>query len=241
MKLPLLISVPHAGKHVPYEVKNICILSKEDILADSDEGASAIYYTLEEHCEAFITSDIARALIDLNRPSHDIGGDGVIKSHTCWNVPVYRDFPDPATKPSGWALTAIPCQPVGRRLDPTPARKGPWSVSAMQTEHARRSGSTAWPAVLPKFSRKKQRSIHHSVAGISPGHMRLKCPGFRLKFHAQTHTQMNTRETACLKDCNVFAILCCRDANKVLSDCIKQDFHKSQSITRLREYHGYKP
>jgi N-formylglutamate amidohydrolase len=96
MKLPLLISVPHAGKHVPYEVKDICILSKEDILADSDEGASAIYYTLEEHCEAFITSDIARALIDLNRPSHDIGGDGVIKSHTCWNVPVYRDFPDEA-------------------------------------------------------------------------------------------------------------------------------------------------
>jgi N-formylglutamate amidohydrolase len=96
MKLPLLISVPHAGKHVPYEVKDICILSKEDILADSDEGASAIYYTLEEHCEAFITSDIARALIDLNRPSHDIGGDGVIKSHTCWNVPVYRDFPDDA-------------------------------------------------------------------------------------------------------------------------------------------------
>lgn len=96
MKLPLLISVPHAGKQVPPEVEGICLLSRDDILADRDVGATAIYYSLKENSKAFITSDIARALIDLNRPPHDIGGDGVIKSHTCWNVPVYSNFPDDA-------------------------------------------------------------------------------------------------------------------------------------------------
>jgi formiminoglutamase len=96
MKLPLLISVPHGGMNVPPEVSDICTLSKEDIAADSDEGAAAIYSNLKQHCEAYLTSDIARAVIDLNRPPDDIGGDGVIKSHTCWNVPIYRNFPDDA-------------------------------------------------------------------------------------------------------------------------------------------------
>lgn len=94
MKLPLLISIPHGGLTVPREVADICILTEHDILADSDEGAGEIYNALENHCQSFIASDIARALIDLNRAPDDIGGDGVIKSHTCWNVPVYKKFPD---------------------------------------------------------------------------------------------------------------------------------------------------
>jgi N-formylglutamate deformylase len=96
MKFPLLVSVPHAGERVPPEVKDICILSREDILADGDEGAREIYSVLKDLCETFITTDIARALIDLNRAPDDIGGDGVIKSHTSWNVPVYSSFPDKA-------------------------------------------------------------------------------------------------------------------------------------------------
>ena len=94
MKLPLLVSVPHAGIRVPPEVADICLLSANDILADSDEGAGDIYHGLEKHCQEFITTEIARAVIDLNRAPDDIGGDGVIKSHTCWNVPVYKNFPD---------------------------------------------------------------------------------------------------------------------------------------------------
>jgi formiminoglutamase len=94
VKLPLLVSVPHGGLCIPPEVENICKLSREDIAADSDEGSTEIYYGLKEWCESFIVTDIVRAVIDLNRAPGDIGGDGVIKSHTCWNVPVYSKFPD---------------------------------------------------------------------------------------------------------------------------------------------------
>ena len=94
MKLPLLISVPHAGNDIPPEVRDICLLTPEDIIADSDEGADAIYFTLKKHCAAFFSAAVGRAVVDLNRAPDDIGGDGVIKTHTCWNTPVYSKFPD---------------------------------------------------------------------------------------------------------------------------------------------------
>jgi formiminoglutamase len=33
---------------------------------------------------------VARAIVDLNRAESDRRRDGVIKTHTCWDVPVYR-------------------------------------------------------------------------------------------------------------------------------------------------------
>jgi formiminoglutamase len=36
---------------------------------------------------------VARAIVDLNRPETDRGADGVVKTHTCWGVAVYREFP----------------------------------------------------------------------------------------------------------------------------------------------------
>ena len=94
MRLPLYISVPHAGLRVPPEAVDLCVLPREDLLADCDEGADFIYYPLQEHAAGFSTTDIARSLIDLNRSPIDIGGNGVVKNHTCWNVPIYRNFPD---------------------------------------------------------------------------------------------------------------------------------------------------
>ena len=76
------------------ELQGLCILRREDILADYDAGAYSIYSPLQKHVEGFCTSDISRSLVDLNRSPDDIGGNGVIKSHTCWNVPVYSNFPD---------------------------------------------------------------------------------------------------------------------------------------------------
>jgi N-formylglutamate deformylase len=93
MKLPLYISVPHAGTDVPSEVRSLCALRREDILADRDAGADLIYFPLQKYVAGFTRTDIARSLIDLNRAPDDIGGNGVIKSHTCWKVPVYRTFP----------------------------------------------------------------------------------------------------------------------------------------------------
>jgi N-formylglutamate amidohydrolase len=95
VKLPLIISVPHAGLRVPPEVADICFLAPQDIMADSDEGAAEIY-AIDESVAAFVSTDIARAIVDMNRPPDDFTADGVIKSHTCWDVPVYRTSPSPA-------------------------------------------------------------------------------------------------------------------------------------------------
>jgi formiminoglutamase len=92
-KLPLLLSVPHAGLRVPPEVEALCILSEREIIEDGDEHAAAIYWPLQQQVEAFLTSDIARAIVDLNRAEDDIRKNGVIKSHTCWDVPVYSKPP----------------------------------------------------------------------------------------------------------------------------------------------------
>jgi formiminoglutamase len=43
-----------------------------------------------------VTTDIARAVVDMNRARDDFRRDGVIKTHTCWDVPVYREPLPPA-------------------------------------------------------------------------------------------------------------------------------------------------
>ena len=93
MRLPFLLSVPHAGWKVPPEVEDICVLSQKEILEDGDVGADEIYYPLKDCVAAFVTTDIGRAIVDLNRTEDDFRKDGVIKTHTCWDVPVYRAAP----------------------------------------------------------------------------------------------------------------------------------------------------
>lgn len=88
MKLPLLISVPHAGLVVPEEVAERSVLTPEQIAKDCDVGAAEIY-SIADEVEAFVAADIARAFVDLNRAQDDRGQDGVVKTHTCWNEPVY--------------------------------------------------------------------------------------------------------------------------------------------------------
>ncbi|GBC61842.1 N-formylglutamate amidohydrolase [Desulfonema ishimotonii] len=95
-KLPILISVPHAGETIPPEVADRCILTPEQIMADSDGGASEIY-ALEDLVECFMTTHIARAITDLNRAPDDRRGDGVVKTHTCNLEAVYSTFPDAGT------------------------------------------------------------------------------------------------------------------------------------------------
>ena len=96
MKLPLLISVPHGGERIPDEVKDICNLIPQQIIDDGDEGAREIY-DLETHVVGFAGTDIARAIVDVNRAEDDFRKDGVVKTHTCWDVPVYRSVPSRET------------------------------------------------------------------------------------------------------------------------------------------------
>ena len=95
-KLPLLISVPHAGLSVPPEVEHLNQLTLQEIARDGDEGAGAIYAALENKAASFVTTDIARAFVDLNRSEDDIRKDGVVKSHTCWDIPIYSQPLTPA-------------------------------------------------------------------------------------------------------------------------------------------------
>jgi formiminoglutamase len=90
MKLPLLISVPHAGLTVPEEVKDICILTREQIVADGDEEAAEVY-AFESITSCYVTTGIARAIIDVNRPEEDRGPDGIVKVNTCHGIPIYRE------------------------------------------------------------------------------------------------------------------------------------------------------
>lgn len=89
--LPVLISVPHGGTHVPREVRGLAQLRIEQILADGDEEAPAVYGTLKPHVTRFRLGWIGRAFVDLNRARDDRGPDGVVKTRTCWNEPIYRE------------------------------------------------------------------------------------------------------------------------------------------------------
>jgi N-formylglutamate deformylase len=94
--LPLLLSVPHAGLGVPDEVLDLCVLGEEDIRRDGDEGAAEIYLPLRKDVAAMVTTEVARAILDMNRSETDRRRDGVIKTHTCWDVPIYRQPPSEA-------------------------------------------------------------------------------------------------------------------------------------------------
>jgi formiminoglutamase len=89
MNLPLLISVPHGGLQVPSEVRQLNLLTSEQIAVDGDEGACEIFDVPDE-VTAFVTTDIARAYVDMNRAEDDLRPDGVVKTETIYRVPIYK-------------------------------------------------------------------------------------------------------------------------------------------------------
>ena len=110
--LPILVSVPHAGLRVPAEVAPRCRLSAEQIARDGDEHAAGIY-DLAAEVRHYVTTDVARAVVDLNRGEDDRRRDGVVKSHTCFNVPVWRE---PLSEEDVEALLARHYRPYHARL-----------------------------------------------------------------------------------------------------------------------------
>lgn len=88
MRLPLVVSVPHAGRRVPDEVASACALSPAEIEADSDGGSGEIYSFADE-VGAFVTTDVARAVVDVNRARDDRRPDGAVKTHTSYRVGVW--------------------------------------------------------------------------------------------------------------------------------------------------------
>ena len=146
-RLPLLVSVPHAGLCVPDEVASLCSLSPDEIEADSDGGAGEIY-SFAQDVEAFVTTDVARAVVDLNRERDDRRADGAVKTHTSYKVTVW-DRPLTSAEIDGlldsyhapyharltelglsgrWPL-GVDCHTmaaVGPPIGPDPGRERPW-------------------------------------------------------------------------------------------------------------------
>lgn len=147
MTLPVVVSVPHAGLRVPAEVESACTLSPAEIAADSDGGAGEIY-SLESEVGAFVTTDIARAVVDVNRARDDRRLDGVVKTHTSykvsvWDPPLVQDevegLLDAYYAPYHAQLTelglggrwplGVDCHTmaaVGPPVGPDPGRERPW-------------------------------------------------------------------------------------------------------------------
>jgi len=90
VSLPLLISVPHAGLDIPAELKEINLLTPEQIVEDGDEGAGEIFAIADE-VTSLVTTEIARAFVDMNRPENDRASDGIVKTETIYKVPIYRE------------------------------------------------------------------------------------------------------------------------------------------------------
>lgn len=102
MRLPVLVSIPHGGWRVAEEILDIWALSKKDAFHDGDPFTNRIY-DFQDRVEFQIVMEYYRAVVDLNRAPDDIAPenpDGVVKSHTCWNVPVYKpgSLPDQTLK-----------------------------------------------------------------------------------------------------------------------------------------------
>ena len=88
-KLPILLSIPHSGPNIPPELEHLNLLTADQIIKDGDVGGDEIY-ALDEHFAKVIRADVARAFVDLNRSEDDRRMDGVVKTHTCWEEPVYQ-------------------------------------------------------------------------------------------------------------------------------------------------------
>ena len=92
MGVPILVSVPHGGWRVPDELKHIWALSEPDAFHDGDPLTARIY-DFSERVSMQLVMEYYRAVVDLNRAPDDIAPanpDGVVKSHTCYNVEVYK-------------------------------------------------------------------------------------------------------------------------------------------------------
>ena len=102
MRAPMLVSVPHGGWRVPDELSAIWALSEKDAFHDDDPVTSRIF-DFADRVTVQLVMEYYRAVVDLNREPDDIAPanpDGVIKSHTCYNVEVYKPggLPDEALK-----------------------------------------------------------------------------------------------------------------------------------------------
>ncbi len=96
-KLPILLSIPHGGTRRPPELDGHLSITNKDLFDDSDPFVIELY-DLGDKVQRVIKTDIARAFVDLNRSLQDMppnNPDGLIKSNTCYDKPIYANGKEP--------------------------------------------------------------------------------------------------------------------------------------------------
>ncbi|MDH3793779.1 MAG: N-formylglutamate amidohydrolase [Nitrosopumilus sp.] len=96
-KLPILLSIPHGGTRKPAELEGHLSITNKDLFDDSDPFVMELY-DLGDKVQRVIKTDIARAFVDLNRSLQDMppdNPDGLIKSKTCYDKPIYANGKEP--------------------------------------------------------------------------------------------------------------------------------------------------
>lgn len=68
---------------------SFCRLTSAQVASNADTGSNEIF-DLRDRVAVFRRSDVARVIVDVNRSADDRRPSGVLKTQTCWGVPVYR-------------------------------------------------------------------------------------------------------------------------------------------------------
>lgn len=95
--LPFALSIPHGGWEVPPEFRPLLVATAADQREDIDHLTREIFAQPNLTVAHQVIFDTARTFVDLNRPPGQWGErfpDGVVKSRTHTDAPVFSDFPD---------------------------------------------------------------------------------------------------------------------------------------------------
>ena len=123
--LPIIQSIPHAGFGVPIEVVRTLALSEQDIYNDCDLWADQEYdFSHVDLADAngpprgalaVVATDIARALIDVNRTPDDLQNpDGMVKARSSYGV---ANYAPPLLRTEMLALRERYYAPYHRRME----------------------------------------------------------------------------------------------------------------------------
>jgi len=193
MKTPVLISIPHGGWKVPVELRDYWALSPEQAFHDGDPFTPQIF-DFADRVAAQVTMEYFRAALDLNRAPDDCAPenpDGVLKTLTCYDEPVYRDgfLPVPELKQ---LLLDKYYHPYHRLLDETfdsgEVKLG-IDCHSMAAVSPPNTGNPGQPRPLICLG-----NLGGAEATVCPPHNRLSCEPALLEFMRDRFTEVFQHE-----------------------------------------------